>query len=557
MAHNCSLDQELKPYSDISGPGVVAGFLGTAWLAVIFVLLHYLFAFDPYENPFESSYQRISDRTDGVWRPNPIDVITKDLVDKSLKWMSFSSSWAIGIEMSILGMCDVQFVTGLSILLSGAFAVFKDISSYHFLLITRLAWFSNLTHLCGLTVLRKYFHIRPVEKRIRIVCMFTIAIMLLIAIGPTLLFDWDDSSGGGESSVGTYVICFFSAPRSPEWQLLFDDATSSRPFINGVISMLLLLLSLLSRTIKFQFSSSNYFKKVRKFFSSKIIHRISLLADRGTETTAVRAIWVRRMMLYSQVATLLVFRLHCDLLASNLSDVYWLMVFAIWGTIKLFKTKYGVDVDENDWTFGQVLPVLLLIGPVVTAAKGMFDQQAQNTNPGTFGSNVSQDQNIIDGDEIMIIEPNQINESPEMSRFRQDMFNCIGRNYYDIATCPWILPLVTFICIQVLEITILMFVLTGIESITLVEFGPKLCIILYAFLSATYMITFAYLVFACHGPAKYRTVYFLSLFFVILGLYSMSAVWSGDEFILMFVSSFVASMACVCFILPAIVISNR
>jgi hypothetical protein len=222
-------------------------------------------------------------------------------------------------------MCDVQFVTGLGIIISGFIDLRKGISAYHFLLVTHLAWFSNLTHICGLTVLRQYFYKRPIEKLIRIVCMIILAIMLLVAIGPTLFFNWAHEDEGTASLPGTDAICFFNPSRSVKWHSLsehdFGGVSNSTAFQSGIMSIVLLVLSLVSRTIKFQYSFSNYFRTKRRAWSGRMIHKISHLADRGTETTGLRAIGVRRLMLYSQVATMLVLRLYCDLLISNLSDV--------------------------------------------------------------------------------------------------------------------------------------------------------------------------------------------------------------------------------------------
>jgi len=114
-------------------------------------------------------------------------------------------------------MCDVQFVTGLGILVSGFIDLPTGISAYHFNIVTNLAWFSNLTRICGLTVLRKYFHSRPTEKLIRMICMIILALMLLAAIGPTLSFNWKHPDEGTASLNGTDAICFYDPFRSAQW----------------------------------------------------------------------------------------------------------------------------------------------------------------------------------------------------------------------------------------------------------------------------------------------------------------------------------------------------
>lgn len=222
-------------------------------------------------------------------------------------------------------MCDGQFVTGFGILISGFIDLPKGISAYHFILITHLAWFSNLTHICGLTVLRKYFHTRTTEKFIRIICMVILAIMLLVAIGPTLFFNWAHPDEGTASLAGTGAICFYNPSRSADWHKrtkdIFGDLTQSTAYQSGIMSVVLLVLSLISRTIKFHHAFSNYFKRIRNSFDRTRVHQSETLANRGTETSGIRAIAVRRALLYSQVASSLTFQLYCDLVISTLSDV--------------------------------------------------------------------------------------------------------------------------------------------------------------------------------------------------------------------------------------------
>jgi hypothetical protein len=222
-------------------------------------------------------------------------------------------------------MCDLQFVTGLGILISGFIDLPKGISAYHFFLITHLAWFSNLTHICGLTVLRRHFHTRPIEKFIRVICTVMLAVMLLIAIVPTLAFNWANPYEGTASLPGTDAICLYNLSRSADWHRKstengLSDITDSEALRSGIVSVLLLVLSLISRTIKLHCPLSSQFKRIRNHIGGKNVNFIRILADRGTETSGVRAA-VRRALLYSQVASSLTVRLYCDLVISTLSDV--------------------------------------------------------------------------------------------------------------------------------------------------------------------------------------------------------------------------------------------
>lgn len=224
-------------------------------------------------------------------------------------------------------MCDIQFVTGLGIVIGGFIDLPKGISAYHFILVTHLAWFSNLTHICGLTVLRNYFHTRPTEKFIRILCIIILAFILLIAMGPTLSFNWPHLDEGTASLPGTDAICLYNPYRSVAWHEKSREGhvtvqfSQSIAFQSGIVSIVLLVLSLVSRMIKFHSSLSAPCQLLRRKVDAMGARRIRMLANRGTEITWLRTIRVRRALLYSQVAAILVFRLYCDLVVSTLSDV--------------------------------------------------------------------------------------------------------------------------------------------------------------------------------------------------------------------------------------------
>lgn len=74
--YNCSWDldpQDIVPNGDISGPGVLVGFLGPAYFVVLVIVGYYFLVFDPDLNPFESRPKQDEGRGETAWRPNPID----------------------------------------------------------------------------------------------------------------------------------------------------------------------------------------------------------------------------------------------------------------------------------------------------------------------------------------------------------------------------------------------------------------------------------------------------------------------------------------------------
>lgn len=74
--YNCSWDldpQSIEPNGDISGPGVLAGFLGPAYFVVLVIVCYYFLVFEPDRNPFKSRPKQDERRAENAWRPNPID----------------------------------------------------------------------------------------------------------------------------------------------------------------------------------------------------------------------------------------------------------------------------------------------------------------------------------------------------------------------------------------------------------------------------------------------------------------------------------------------------
>lgn len=81
---------------------MLAGFLGTAWLVVVLVALHYLVAFDPQEDPFLPRHK------DFNWKANPIDVLAKTSTSKIHKF--FSRLKVVRFITSLVWSQDVEIV---------------------------------------------------------------------------------------------------------------------------------------------------------------------------------------------------------------------------------------------------------------------------------------------------------------------------------------------------------------------------------------------------------------------------------------------------------------
>lgn len=115
-------------------------------------------------------------------------------------------------------MCDVQLVTGISILVGGFLSLNGELSAIHWQIITYLAWFSSVTHLTGLTILRRYLQLHRREKYVRVALMLTQLLILIVAMIPTIFFNWQSPRSlpwGPRATAATPkspTACLFSLP---------------------------------------------------------------------------------------------------------------------------------------------------------------------------------------------------------------------------------------------------------------------------------------------------------------------------------------------------------
>lgn len=120
---------------------------------------------------------------------------TKNVVDHA--WIKFvtpkswrnlspqaQKDWTLAITSALLTYSDSQIITGIAILLAGYCQLSCGISVYHWQVVVNLAWFSSLTHVASLTVLRKYFRERPVLAYCRLAAMGINLVLLGVASGP-------------------------------------------------------------------------------------------------------------------------------------------------------------------------------------------------------------------------------------------------------------------------------------------------------------------------------------------------------------------------------------
>lgn len=147
---------------------VLIGFMLSAAMTLVLVIIYYLLL----------EWHHTENLVDKAW--------IKFVTPKSWRNLSLQSrkNWTLVIKSALLTYTDSQIITGIAILLAGYCQLSCGISVYHWQVVVNLAWFSSLTHVASLAVLRKYFRERPVLVYCRLAAMGINLVLLGVASGP-------------------------------------------------------------------------------------------------------------------------------------------------------------------------------------------------------------------------------------------------------------------------------------------------------------------------------------------------------------------------------------
>ncbi|KAJ5240592.1 uncharacterized protein N7469_002183 [Penicillium citrinum] len=411
----CSYDCSVRPTemnddNDITGIGVLIGYCATAGIAVLIILFHYFFTYDPQLDPFREINTGNPYLTRA--RSNPIDEIIlrgprklmslvfgqriqgqgyASKLEASLIKVRYSKlhlvcySMIINIQAKaqcILSMSDIQIITGISIIVSGATQLRCGISTYQWQVLVYLAWFSSLTHLSCLTLLRRYLFQRRGERIWRLVCMAILVILLILALLPTANYRWQYNVyplGPGPPSAKDYAICYLKPMKrikeSPGslGSSSFGEGYNDHATVAMSISVILLFIGFVSRVFKMHQSLSTLFGQTIRGKISHILRKIL----RSVECRCIPAGLfqnLKRLLLYRPLLALfLTARVIVDTWDSMFFEVWWLIISFVWGVERLFSVVLIFPSEENSqWSFGQVMSVALLAIPIVTVFEFFF-----------------------------------------------------------------------------------------------------------------------------------------------------------------------------------------
>ncbi|KAK7957878.1 hypothetical protein PG988_012726 [Apiospora saccharicola] len=242
--------------------------------------------------------------------------------------------------------------------------------------------------------------------------------MLLVATVPTVFFNWntrfDDESSSPYTAADpeSAAVCFlnldygvqhyndrvktkFHDPSGYPYRLWgYKDLQHTYKLQTTIFSVVMLLFGLTTRLVKlFGPLSRSFSKCLREPVSAIIQELLKKVARRQSKKHS--GLW-KDVVITPALAMFMTLRLTVVLAGSMLAEVYWLICLVLWGTFNLLSSRESIPQDivleESQWTFGQILPVLLLGGPFVAissniasewhnsqALEGNSEQSALNT----------------------------------------------------------------------------------------------------------------------------------------------------------------------------------
>lgn len=257
--------------------------------------------------------------------------------------------WRPIFEKVVLLLSDYQLLFGIAILIAG-FWKHCEISAYHFSLVVDLAWFSN-THMTSLSILRCYLTERPTLRNWRVTIMALMGTMMMVALALA-------STRGWIASITCPAQCLFDDQRR--------DLSLTYPYFIAIVIHYGTSIWRVFDTRRFDrhFLQSPREKLRRLKRGAK---RTNSNASSITRQTAVVATFTRDWFLVLAIRCYLAIVATLGSLTISLYyDIIW-FALGFFGILKNRQVPASeMDGNENQLSFGQIVPVLLLASIILT-----------------------------------------------------------------------------------------------------------------------------------------------------------------------------------------------
>lgn len=267
-----------------------------------------------------------------------------------------AAAWRNVCQRLILSFSDAHLVTGFAILLAG-YSQACSITIYHFYIITYLGWISSAVHMMTLTISRAYLRRHRAVLHWRLGAMCTLFILLFIALAFT---------GSSPSPINSeYQMFRFDFDTSVVCSWVDGNLNYWEP--DTVLSVCLLSAGFLSRVSKLFVTTSRFFRLWLRQNPGHWLKALYLKCHQRERSAGVT--WILwRSTKWVLVSTYINARAVYDIYESLLSEIIWLSLSLTWGATKIYALRKDSPLSEyeSSWGFGQILPLLLLISPIVS-----------------------------------------------------------------------------------------------------------------------------------------------------------------------------------------------
>ncbi|KAJ5967207.1 hypothetical protein N7501_003455 [Penicillium viridicatum] len=400
---DCSAPTErYVPDNDISGAGIVISYITTAALAVLIIIVYYLTVYDPSVDPFDADADAAQEGA--MWdHINPLD----DLLLRLLRsGPAYTSKWVLGsrkflsprarcrlervLIKCLLIMSDLQIVNGFAILLSGFAQLQSGLAALKWRTILDLAWFSCLTHLSCLTMLRRHLHTHTIERVWRLFAMGVLAALLAAGLLPTANPKWLLLSEDTKATPAICILgCYLKPGPNKEWvkSIVKDDPNYWHPsqwFWSPIVSASFVVVAFVFRVVRLHQSLSWSVNRATKWLDDQMQRLLWLLFRTLCKEGEIYSL--KRSLGYRPVFGLvMIWRFVLVSWASFALEVSWVFIAFLWGIWRLMldlspgNTMEALDFSKQAWTFGQMVPVLMLAAPLISIAETFKEHPSKET----------------------------------------------------------------------------------------------------------------------------------------------------------------------------------
>lgn len=313
------------------------------------------------------------------------DGIIKFFRGRILSWRP-SRRLEYAMEKSVLILSDTELVTGLGILIAGYTQLTCGISAYHWQIMVYIAWLISFSFLSAMAFLQDYFRSNNNMRVIRISFMVILAALLITALVPTGSIHFLNILTFQQGYYpGMAAACYYKQIAHGT----FLQSGSTRAW-SMVISILVVAISYIHCGVRlFDPWATTSHKYLRSLPGTKFKHGLRFLEEKSKLSGLRGIVW--RVVFMNMVGVFAVCRATFDIASSMFLEVIWLSLAMSWGTIKIWNTKaislvsiegYNVSlnravIQEEEWSFGQMLPLLLVLLPLLSMAQAYLDNDAK------------------------------------------------------------------------------------------------------------------------------------------------------------------------------------